>query len=163
MKNAIIYCLCLHDDLLNKVNQLGYAPVGLGVNNFSSDWLTDLGGENISHKNIYYGEHTFHYWFWKNNLENIKEGTWIGFCAYRRFWQKNKKKINNVLNFRDSILNDIPKEWNEYDVILGDKMMLDEVKWIKVLKYGKKAFLRNPRAIFKKGRTIRFQFDMFHG
>ena len=35
---------------------------------------------------------------------------------------------------------------------------------MKVLKYGKLALIRNPKAIFsKKGRTIRWQFDMFHG
>ena len=55
------------------------------------------------------------------------------------------------------------EEWENFDVILGDKMNLDHVKWIKVFKYGKIAFLRNPRSIFKKGRTIRFHFDMFHG
>ena len=32
-----------------------------------------------------------------------------------------------------------------------------------MIKYGKKALLRNPRAIFQKGRNIRFHFDMFHG
>ena len=163
MNNATIFCLCLHSKLLNKVKQLDYIPVGLGKDNFSNDWLRDFTGENISQKNKYYGEHSFHYWFWKNNLESIREGKWIGFCAYRRFWKKNKKKTEKILNFKDNILNKIPKEWENFDVILGDKMYLDEVKWIKVIKYGKKAFLRNPKAILKKGRTIRFHFDMFHG
>ena len=34
---------------------------------------------------------------------------------------------------------------------------------MKVFKYGKKNLLLNPGAIFKKNRTIKFQFDMFHG
>ena len=34
---------------------------------------------------------------------------------------------------------------------------------MKALKYGKLALLRNPKAIFKSKRSIRFQFDMFHG
>ena len=163
MNNAIIFCLCMQDNLLNKVKQLDYIPVGLGEGNFSKDWMRDNAGENISQKNKFYGEHSFHYWFWKNNLENIDEGKWIGFCAYRRFWQKNNEKINKVSNFKDSILDKIPSEWENFDVVLGDKMNLDNVKWIKVLKYGKNAFLRNPKSIFKKGRTIRFHFDMFHG
>tara|TARA_B100000780_G_scaffold275256_1_gene241578 strand:+ start:222 stop:1034 length:813 start_codon:yes stop_codon:yes gene_type:complete len=163
MNNATIYCLCLHNELLNTVKQLDYIPVGLGKDSFSDDWIKDSIGENISQKNIHYGEHSFHYWFWKNKLEKIEEGKWIGFCAYRRFWQKNTLKINKISNFKDTILQDIPKEWENFDVILGDKMKLDYVKWIKVLKYGKIAFLRNPRSIFKKGRTIRFHFDMFHG
>ena len=33
----------------------------------------------------------------------------------------------------------------------------------RIIKYGKLAFLRNPGAILNKGRSIRFQFDMFHG
>jgi len=163
MNNAIIFCLCLHNSLLHEVKQLDYIPVGLGKDNFSNDWLRDLTGENISLKNMYYGEHSFHYWFWKNSLENIEEGKWIGFCAYRRFWQKNKKKLDEVSNFKDNILNKIPNEWQDFDVILGDKMYLDNVKWTKVIKYGKTALLRNPGAVLKKGRTIRFHFDMFHG
>ena len=62
------------------------------------------------------------------------------------------------------VIREIPNEWNKYDVIIGDKINLTKIKWIKVLKYGKKAFLRNPKIIFnKKYRNIRFQFDMFHG
>ena len=94
MNNAIIFCLCLHNNLLHDVKKLDYVPVGLGKNNFSNSWLRDLTGKNISQKNMYYGEHSFHYWFWKNKLENIEEGKWIGFCAYRRFWQKDKKKLD---------------------------------------------------------------------
>ena len=33
----------------------------------------------------------------------------------------------------------------------------------KVSKYGKLALIRNPLAIFKKYRNIKFNFDMFHG
>ena len=33
----------------------------------------------------------------------------------------------------------------------------------KILKYGKKALLKNPKALFKKERNIKFQFDIFHG
>ena len=69
MNDATIFCLCLHDGLLEKVKQLGYTPVGLGKNNFSDDWIKDSSGLNISEKNIYYGEHSFHYWIWKNWIE----------------------------------------------------------------------------------------------
>jgi|TARA_B110000114_G_C15089563_1_gene397838 hypothetical protein len=163
MNNSIIFCLCLNNNLINTVKQLDYIPVGLGKNDFSEEWLRDSTGENISQKNMYYGEHSFHYWFWKNYLENIEKDKWVGFCAYRRFWQKDKQKLNTISNFRSSILNKIPTEWEDYDVILGDKINLDIVKWTKVIKYGKIAFLRNPKSIYKKGRTIRFHFDMFHG
>ena len=57
----------------------------------------------------------------------------------------------------------MPDEWNDYEAIIGDHAHLDYIKWIKVIKYGKIAFLRNPLVIFKNKRNIRFQFDLFHG
>jgi hypothetical protein len=163
MVKAKIYCLCLHDELLNRVKELNYIPVGLGNNNFSDEWMLDKKGINISNKNSYYGEYSFHYWIWKNELDKIPDNTWIGFCAYRRFWQKENKKITKKINLKSLVLNDIPIEWENYDVILGDKINIDGIRWMKILKYGKKALLRNPAALFKKGHNIRFQFDMFHG
>ena len=41
MKKAKIYCLCLEDNLLDRVKKLHYLPVGLGANNFSDGWITD--------------------------------------------------------------------------------------------------------------------------
>ncbi len=162
MKKAKIYCLCLEDNLLDRVKKLHYLPVGLGANNFSDGWITDNSGDNISDKNPYYGEYTFHYWLWKNYLDNISDNEWIGFCTYRRFWQNSNKLVENV-KFENLILNHIPKEWESYQVILANKISVDGIKWMKVLKYGKKALLMNPGAIFKKNRSIKFQFDMFHG
>jgi len=163
MKNAKIYCLCLDDNYLDKVNKLNYVPVGLGKNSFSKDWMTDDNGTNISKKNSYYGEYSFHYWLWKNELENILDDTWIGFCTYRRFWQKENKELEKGFDFKESVLNKIPAEWDGYDVILANKISVENVKWLKVLKYGKMALFRNPGAILRKKRNIRFQFDMFHG
>ena len=91
MNNAQIYCLCLHNELLNKVKALNYIPVGLGSNKFSEEWTTDKTGVNISEKNPYYGEYSFHYWIWKNKIDYIADDIWIGFCAYRRFWGNKKK------------------------------------------------------------------------
>ncbi len=163
MKKAKIYCLCLEDNLLNKVKNLHYLPVGLGANNFSDGWLSDKSGINISNKNSYYGEYTFHYWLWKNHLDNISDDEWIGFCTYRRFWQNKNNILEEKFQFQNSVLNHIPKEWDKYQVILANKISIDGIKWMKVLKYGKKALLMNPGAIFKKNRSIKFQFDMFHG
>ena len=78
-----MYCLSLHNKNYKIIKDLGYVPVGLGKDSFSSDWLTDKTGDNMSEKNPYYGEYSFHYWFWKNKIDEIKDGTWIGFCAYR--------------------------------------------------------------------------------
>ena len=160
-KLKYMYCISIDNSLFHKISNLGYLPVGLGDSLFSDRWITDKAGENISNKNKFYGEYTFHYYLWKNLLHEIPDNEWIGFCGYRRFW---KKKTNLVKTFEDMVIKDIPEQWNNYDVIIGDQLSLEKIKWIKVLKYGKIAFFRNPKIILsKKYRNIRFQFDMFHG
>ena len=163
MQNLKMFCICIHNELLSKVKKLDYIPVGLGEDKFDNDWITDNSGENISKKNRYYGEHTFHYWFWKNELNNLNEHDWIGFCAYRRFWTNEKNGNNKNHNFQNRILKNIPELWKDYQVILGNKIKINEVKWIKILKYGKISLLKNPKALFKNNRSIKFHFDMFHG
>ena len=158
-----MYCLSRYDNLKNKIIDLDYIPVGLGSEKYSDGWLLDSTGKNISHKNSFYGEYTFHYWFWKNELVNIPNDTWIGFCAYRRFWSKNKNKVSKINNLKNEILRNISSDLDSYDVILGDRIDLTNLKWMKVIKYGKISFLRNPSVIFKNKRNIRFHFDMFHG
>ena len=162
MNNLEMFCICIHDELLDKVKALNYIPVGLGDKKFKSGWLCDNTGINISNKNKFYGEYSFHYWFWKNKIKEVRDNNWIGFCAYRRFWL-NENNNNISTKFKHKVLSRIPEIWNKYDVILGSKIKVDEISWIKILKYGKLALLRNPKAITKKGRTIKFHFDMFHG
>jgi len=163
MNELKMFCLAIDDNLEDTIKSLSYIPVGLGSGKFSENWLRDNSGNNISEKNKFYGEYTFHYWLWKNHLDNIADDIWIGFCAYRRFWSKNFLKPNKIIDFRNEILKSAHEKWENYDVILGDKMYLDQIKWIKVLKYGKVSLMRNPKVIFKKNRNIRFHFDMFHG
>ena len=88
MRNFKMFCLTLDPDHYGFIKKLGYTPVGLGEKHFNENWFTDRSGMNISSKNKYYGECTFHYWLWKNYLEKIKE-EWIGFCQYRKFWSLN--------------------------------------------------------------------------
>jgi len=163
VKNLEIFCICLNNDLLNIVKNLNYSPVGLGTDEFSPEWIRDNSQNNISYKNKYYGEHTFHYWFWKNRLNSEVDGKWIGFCGYRRLWSSKNNDQDKNLDIKKNLLQTAPKIWDDYDVILGDKIHLHYLRWSKVIKYGKIAFLRNPKSIFKKGRNIRFHFDMFHG
>ncbi len=160
-QNLLIYCLCLHNKLFNQVKKLNYIPVGLGKENFSSKWLRDNNGENISNKNSYYGEYSFHYWLWKNEFHNLPDNTWIGFCTYRRFWGNKKKMISSKIE--EKIIQFVPSEWKNYEVILGNPQNVQGLKWMKVIKYGKKALIKNPKAIFRKNRNLKFQFDLFHG
>ena len=163
MNNLKTYCLCIHDELLQKVKRLNYLPVALGKDNYQNGWIRDNTGENISYKNKYYGEYTFHYWLWKNKMETFNENDWVGFCAYRRFWLNEKEISNSELPFKDKTLREVPEVWNNYDVILANEIYMDNIKLIKIIKYGKLALLNNPKSIFKKNKNIRFHFDMFHG
>ena len=97
MNNATIYCHSLHNKMLSEIKKEGYVPVGLGSGNFSEEWLKDGTLINISHKNKYYAEYTFYYWFWKNIFPKVKDNHWIGFCSYRELWgnKKNLQKIQN--------------------------------------------------------------------
>ena len=150
MNNLKIHCLCIHDELLEKVKKLGYLPVALGEKNYREGWLRDNIGNNISQKNKYYGEYTFHYWIWKNNMEIFNNSDWIGFCAYRRFWLNDRDHLFSKLPFKDKTLREVPEMWNKYDVILADKISMSNIKLIKILKYGKLALLKNPKSFLKK-------------
>ena len=70
--------------------------------------------------------------------------------VYRRFWLNEKDKQIKNIKFQDKILNKIPKIWNNYQVILGDQIYVDDIKWSKILKYGKISLIRNPKSIPKK-------------
>ena len=51
-------------------------------------------------------------------------------CAYRRFWQNKNEKLQEKFQFQESILKNIPEEWENYQVILGDKISIDGIKWM---------------------------------
>ena len=156
-----MYCLDLYDEDYEKILKLGYNPVGLGGNYFNEKWLRDNTGENISLKNSHYGEYTFHYWFWKNKIHEFDDNTWIGFCAYRRFWSQKKETLN-LLKTED-FLRFIPKEWSDNSVILGQKIYMDGWTPMKILKHGIRSFFGNPKYFIKKNRNLKLHFDSFHG
>ena len=108
-----MYCMALDDSNFKKIKNLGYIPVGLKNDNFSSEWLRDNTLDNISKKNPYYGEYTFYYWYWKNLLKYKKNDEWVGFCSYRRYW-KNKKDLNSQ-NLQDLVLQNTEAEWKNYN------------------------------------------------
>ena len=62
----------MRDEDLNLIKSLDYIPVGLGNSISSEGFLRDNNQINISKKNPFYGEYTFHYWLWKNYLSSIK-------------------------------------------------------------------------------------------
>ncbi len=164
MKNLKIFCLSLNPSHKNVINKLGYIPVGLGDKLFSQGWLSDKTNDNISYKNKYYGEYTFHYWLWKNY--KLDFDGWIGFCQYRKFWKKNLNNYNdnNFNNFNSLLLKEIPNDLNNYESIIGENLFVNQFRFSKFIKHNLRNMLLNPSFFFYKNkRTIKFHFDMMHG
>ena len=170
MPDSKIFCMCLHDHHLQNLKKLNYIPVGLGKNTFSNDWLKDNTGINISYKNSHYGEYSFYYWFWKNNLSKINNNTWIGFSGYRYHWAQSNMvpsdQLNTIINkenFTNHILKKIPHEWSDSEIILGEKIKINNWKFSKILKHAKRKFFLNPSNFLKSNQNIALHFDIFHG
>jgi hypothetical protein len=171
MKNFKMFCLSLYEHTLSNIKKLKYIPVGLGVENFSTNWLSDKTKNNISFKNSYYGEYTFHYWLWKNYLNKIPDNYWIGFCTYRRYWAKdnnlNSEELNkkvNKNNFTSLVMNKISPKWKDYEVILGEEKFINKIKFMKIIKNGGIfSIFRNFKSFISNDANIKFHFDVFHG
>jgi len=164
MKNLQIFCLSLNPSHKNLIEKLNYAPVGLGDSFFSKDWLSDKTHENISIKNKYYGEYTFHYWLWKN--DRVDFDGWIGFCQYRKFWKKNSinKDINDFETLDNIVLKEIPENFDKYESIIGENLFINQFRFSKFMKHNFKVMILDPSLFFNnKKRTIKFHFDMMHG
>ena len=153
--------MSLYNSNYEIIKNLGYIPVGLKNNDFSKNWLRDNTLNNISKKIHKIEDINF-----INGIGKIfgfkKKDEWTGFCSYREYWgNKIKSKSNNL---KDLVLQKPPTDWNGYDAIIGEPIFIGGTKLMKILKYGKLALLRNPKSIFSsRGKTIRWQFDMFHG
>ncbi len=164
-QNLKMFCLTLEPNHLSIIEDLNYTPVGLGEKKFPESCLSDKSGENISVKNKFYGEYTFHYWLWKNYLNKI-DHDWIGFCQYRKFWSFNftPNEQINLNNLKAKIITQIPEQYNEFDVILGDPFFVNQKKTMKFLKKGFPLIILNPKVLFSnKARNIKFHFDLMHG
>ena len=157
----IKFCIT-HNKSHKHIENIGYQPVGLGEGNFPKNWIRDNTGDNISFKNQYYDMYTFHYWLWKNKISNYKEGVWVNFSTYRRFW-KNQNNLNNSNLLKENILQDAPEEWKNFETILSEPTDLRKIKLSKILKKGKKLVFKNPKLLFNKDlRNIKFHFDLMH-
>ena len=163
--NLKMFCLTLEPQHLKYIKDLNYTPVGLGEKKFPDNCVSDKNGDNISSKNKYYGEYTFHYWLWKNHLQNLNQD-WIGFCQYRKYWSLQFTPNNqiNIKNLKSKILKKIPDDYNKFDVILGEPFFVNKRKIMKFLKKGFPLVISNPQILFNKNaRNIKFHFDLMHG
>ena len=157
--------MSLEPNHYNFIKDLGYIPVGLGDKDFNDDWFRDTSGINISKKNKNYGEYTYHYWIWKNYLEKLKD-EWIGFCQYRKFWSTKKEDLlpKSLNQLKNLVLTEIPENYENIDVIMGDALPTNKFKKMKFLKGGLRIIFKNPSYLFDKNkRNIKFHFDLMHG
>ena len=147
------------------MENIGYQLVGQGTENYPNHWIRDNTGDNISKKNKYYDMYTFHYWLWKNNMNNL-EDKWIGFCQYRKFWSTKKSEgaLKDFNYFSEILLKEIPNEYADYDSILGEPLFVNQFKFSKFIKHNFKTMIKKPILFFdKRKRNLRFHFDMMHG
>ena len=160
-----MYCITINDLHYHKIKKLGYLPVGLGENIKNKNFINDKTNENISSKNSYYGEYTFHYWLWKNEIKKLDDG-WIGFCQYRKFWSLENKKNNfkSIDILKKNIINSIPKEYEVFESILGEPYFINQLRLTKFLKKNIVKILKNPSLLYdEQKRNLKFHFDLMHG
>ena len=165
MKNLQMFCLTLDDRHLDKIKSLNYSPVGLGDKLFNDEWFTDKSGNTINKKNPFYGEYTFHYWIWKNYLNKIQTD-WVGFCQYRKFWLKEKNKIDikKMRDLNNIVIKEIPPDIEKYESIIGEPFFVNQFRLTKFIKRNLFTMLKNPSLFFdKRKRNLKFHFDMWHG
>lgn len=159
-----MFCLTMNPKHLSLIKKIGYIPVGLGKKNFSKHFITDKKKFNITNKNSFYGEYTFHYWLWRNKkIKSFKN--WIGFCQYRKFWvKKTNFNKNDFIEFNSNLLKKIPSKYNRFETILGNALYVNKFKLAKFIKKDFFNILKNPLLLFiKSKRTIKFHFDLMHG
>ena len=61
------------------------------------------------------------------------------------------------------MIKEIPPEWEKFDTIVGEHKYINDLKFSKLVKHGIWSLIRNPYAVLKTKRNLRFHFDMWHG
>ena len=160
MSNLEIYCVT--DKEVPFLEKSNYKLAGVGRKKFSEKYLKCNYKDNIFFKEKNYSELTFHYWFWKNQLNSSNDDNWIGFCQKRRFWL-NSKDVNRNENISNILLKSVPKDWENYEAVLCEPVQLG-TKLTKLLKRGWRNVLKKPSLIYNHHHiSLKLQFDLHHG
>ena len=163
MKNLDIYCVT--NKRLEFLEKTSLKLVGVGNGNFSQEYMRCNTKENIYYKEKYYSELTFHYWYWKNILQNEKK-KWVGFCQKRRYWIKPSEKTSLISqeNLNEFLLTKIDENLDHYESFLCNPIKISGAKKIKIIKRGWRNLIKDPSIIFSEQKqTISLHFDMHHG
>lgn len=147
MKNIKIL-IVTHKDFSFPKDEI-YLPIQAGkcIAKNKLEIIGDDTGENISEKNLFYGELTAQFWAWKNLNVDI-----IGLCHYRRYFDLKKynlmgKSIKDLLNHSDLILpspNNYPYSlYIDYKVnhVNEDILIIDDIIK-KLYHYNKTSFIQ---------------------
>jgi hypothetical protein len=157
------FCISIYNENYSFFKKNNLTPIALGNNDFDENWINDKFQNDISHKNENFGEYTFHYRLWKDSLLKNKDYKWISFCTYRRFWiNKDSPPPTNMDELSLSILKEPPAEWNDYDCILAEPMILGKQKLMKLLKHNFIYIFRKPSLLINQC-TIKDHFYLNHG
>jgi hypothetical protein len=132
-----IYCVSvIHRKIMDKLPNY-IIPLGLGQNQFPSNWLDEKKGKNIAYLNNHYGEHSGIFWVWKNCMDEFEDDDWIGFSHYRKLWLNNlysKKQKKNISSVYSNLLKQNNEIFKNNDAILiqpiiySNKNLLEDFK-----------------------------------
>ena len=148
-----IYCISIYNENYDFFRKNNLVPVGLGNQNFNSNWLNDKGKINICNKNENFGEYTFHYSLWKNGSLDKEDDNWTGFCTYRRFWIKKDFEIpKKIDDLNSTILKEVPEDWKDFDTILAQPLRLGKQKIMKLFKNNMIYTLKNPKLFLENAQ-----------
>ena len=163
MSNIDMYCVT--NKKISFLEETPYYLGAVGKENFNDRYISSNTLDNIFYKEENYSELTFHYWIWKNKLNDCKN-QWIGFCQKRRFWiYPNSKSANvNKKNFKEHLLTELNEEYSNFETIICEPINLFGVKKMKLIKRGWRNLIKNPSIFFDENKhTISLHFDMHHG
>lgn len=163
--NTKLKIFCVTNKPVPNIEGTSLILAGVGKQNFSKQYIDSSIKNNIFDKEKYYSELTFHYWYWKNLLQD-ERSDWVGFCQRRRFWIKRKSKIIDInsKNFVDHILTEPHLSWDQHNSIICNPINISGAKKIKLIKRGWKNLIKNPSIFFNKDKhSIKLHFDMHHG
>ena len=120
MSKLKIFCTSIkHYKIIDRLPSY-ITPIGLGENNFPSDWIDEKKGDNLTHLNKYYGELTGLYWIWKNKIPEMSKNDMIGNCHYRKLWLDKKFTSKQKFSFSSlysKLLNQDNNEIEKFDSI----------------------------------------------
>ena len=156
---------CVTNKKVDFVSKPEYYLSWVGTDETPKNYISCNYKDNIYYKEKFYSELTFHYWFWKNLLQNEDQKKWIGFCQKRRFWIKETINSNITKeNINDYLISEPLNDWSEYEAIICKPIKVSGAKKSKILKRGWRNIIHDPSILFlKKKENILLHFDMHHG